>query len=283
MMGGTEYLFSQGNSFEAKEAQKQSMLNEIDRLAEKDLMNSQLDQWIEHFCTKFAFDIPVLNEEQISAETNDVQADPRSLQDQGNMHFMQYGGFAPSTVSATEFVFYVPFSGDSQLFYLKPSSFTTTHPKAQVTNGELVFRYTFGSINAAAAKSKFDSELGNVRRYLGSLSNDLNAFNGDLKGVAQSRLQERFTKFKKVNEAATTLGFPIRRRDSAPKTFAVQSVRRKIAPRPQTGPAAKMEPSLALNEYEHILSIMKNMVSVMEMSPHAFKGVGAGFRVHNFL
>jgi hypothetical protein len=70
-----------------------------------------------------------------------------------------------------------------------------------------------------------------------------------------------------------SLGLPIKRRGDAPTTYAVPVVRRKAhIEKPQaTSAAFKPEPTLAAEEYERILSIINNMVMVMEKSPHAFE------------
>jgi hypothetical protein len=75
---------------------------------------------------------------------------------------------------------------------------------------------------------------------------------------------------------AASLGIPIKARAGAPKTYAVPSVRKKIVP---TLPAASSapyepEPVLALELYDHILSVIQNMAQVMERSPSTFKSMG---------
>jgi hypothetical protein len=58
-------------------------------------------------------------------------------------------------------------------------------------------------------------------------------------------------------------------------TYTALNVRRKITP---TLPKAsskpfKPEPTLATDDYEHILSVIENMANVMERSPSAFKSM----------
>jgi hypothetical protein len=68
----------------------------------------------------------------------------------------------------------------------------------------------------------------------------------------------------------------MRRRDGVPATYAAPSVRRKIVPSPPAASGApyKPEPTLASEEYEHILTVMQNMALVLERSPSAFKTMG---------
>ena len=266
-------LFSNTDSHSVRENEKRKMLAEIDRLTEAQVMNTSLEQWADHFADKFTVDLLTLDEANISSDINDVQVDARNLRDRNNFHFDD--DYGPRKISGSEIVFYVPFTGDENLFHVQPSSFTFNRPRAEIGQGELIFRYTYGAADAHAARQAFNGDLANVRQYVNSLRNDFSAFNTELKGVAQSRLQQRFSKLQKDQEAAAALGFPIRKRGNPTQTYVVPTVKRKITPRPQPSGqiAAKSEPALAMDEYEHILGITRSMVTLIEQSPHAFRGM----------
>jgi len=92
------------------------------------------------------------------------------------------------------------------------------------------------------------------------------------------RQQVTQRKQKLLNDAQTaaSVGYPIRRREGVPATYAVLVQRRtpKIAPPPASSSSFKPEPALAMEEYENILEIIRNMVQVMERSPKAFENMG---------
>jgi hypothetical protein len=71
------------------------------------------------------------------------------------------------------------------------------------------------------------------------------------------------------------LGFKIKERQNAPKTFVAPEVRRKLSPvmPPASSIPYKPEPALATADYEHILGVMQSMTQVMELSPSAFHDV----------
>jgi hypothetical protein len=73
-----------------------------------------------------------------------------------------------------------------------------------------------------------------------------------------------------------SLGFPVKHRNGAPVTYAVPVQKRKpkIERPATTSSTFQPEPVLALEEYENILSIIRNMVRVMEQSPKAFETMG---------
>jgi hypothetical protein len=59
----------------------------------------------------------------------------------------------------------------------------------------------------------------------------------------------------------------------APRTYRAPDVRRRISSTPPPASTAPFEPepTLAIEDYDHILSVMTNMALVMERSPSAFQ------------
>jgi len=72
-----------------------------------------------------------------------------------------------------------------------------------------------------------------------------------------------------------SLGFPLRRNPDVSKTYSVPLIKRKIKVSPPLAnqEIVKSEPTLDMEEYEHILSIISNMALVMERSPNTFKNM----------
>ena len=90
---------------------------------------------------------------------------------------------------------------------------------------------------------------------------------------AKNRVNARREKLLKDQGLAAGLGYPLRPRQDAPQTYIAPSVRRKTTPSQPPAAATRFvpEPTLEMQQYEHILSVMLNMVAVMERSPKAFR------------
>jgi hypothetical protein len=67
----------------------------------------------------------------------------------------------------------------------------------------------------------------------------------------------------------------VKRRDSAPPTYAIPTVRKKATPSLPPASSAKYEPepTWAMEQYEQALTIMQDMALVIERSPDAFKSM----------
>jgi hypothetical protein len=100
-------------------------------------------------------------------------------------------------------------------------------------------------------------------------------FNNSIREKAKNRINVRREKLLKDEGLAAGLGYRLRPRQDAPQTYVAPSVRRKTIPSQPPASAARFapEPTLEMQQYEHILSVMSNMVAVMERSPKAFRGM----------
>lgn len=173
----------------------------------------------------------------------------------------------------TEIKFFVPFEGDSELFFCKPSSFTLSPPIADVGERELILSYTRLDHDAEAVRAEYYRDVASIREYLEWQQSQVQQFNEGLRVKLRQWVTARRDRLLKDKGMVAALGFPMRRRVDAPQTYVTPTVRRKpaISAAPATVKPFKPEPALDLAEYEHILSVISNMVHVMERSPHAFK------------
>jgi len=89
---------------------------------------------------------------------------------------------------------------------------------------------------------------------------------------ARTKIAARREKILKDQDMANALGFPLKRRDDAPKTYSASVVRKELPIQRPTVSASpfKPEPTLEMAQYENILEIISSMVHVIERSPGAF-------------
>jgi hypothetical protein len=180
----------------------------------------------------------------------------------------------PFHITGTRITFYVPFEGDAALFQCTPSSqYVGNRPRADVRDSELVFIATAVDPTPDELKTQFERELGMVRDYLRWAAADVAPFNGSLRDKVSSKIETRRIKLLADRGVVESLGFKIRERPNASKTYAVPARRNPspARPRPKASPPKKLEPALPEQQYEHILGILATMVDVMERSPRAFR------------
>lgn len=265
-----DILFSQHSLDDVLRAQEQAMFKEIDSIEGNRLLNSSVDDLCDYFEQRFKIEAPQLREDEITVNQNEVQVDVRH--DRGRDIFDRS---RPFYLKGTSVSFFVPFDGEEDCFKFQPSTRVVGPPSGLVRGRELVLTYTRLDHDAAAVRSQFERELAEVRSNLEWMVRDLEPFNNSIREKAKNRINARREKLLKDEGLAASLGYQLRPRQDAPQTYVAPSVRRKTIPSQPPASAARFvpEPTLDMQEYEHILSVMSNMVAVMERSPKAFRGM----------
>ena len=87
--------------------------------------------------------------------------------------------------------YFVPFTGDGELFKCAPSTFTTVHPFAELGNQELRLTVERPDQDVAATKKWFEEELSRTKQYLGWVRENATQFNTSLPQTARQRITGR--------------------------------------------------------------------------------------------
>ena len=253
--------------------QDQKLSNEVASLSEEQVLNTSPEDLCNYLVDKYAVEAAQIDESGINADYGDAQVDVS--------HRFEYAVLdrsRPLYITGTRLTFYVPFTGDPQLFKCRPSTYNLNPPRATVRNNELVFVYERTTQDAAAIEAEFERDRKNVRDYLGWIAPDVEQFNATLRGKTSQYITARREKLLQDRGLVEGLGFPLRRREGVPTTFISPEVKRRIAPQlpPASTQPYRPEPALGMDDYEHILSVLSNMVAVMERKPEGIHRLGRG-------
>lgn len=250
---------------------------EIDSSAEDYLLNASEADLVAYVVSKVSIEVPQMGEAYMLEPTEvevDVGHDP-----------MWGRGHGQSTkVKGCRVEVRIPFTGDPDLFLCRPSTFTFSPPCARVGQNQLVLIYDQpGQLNPEAVKTNYEQTLKQIREYLQNVETDSRTFHSGLEAQVRQMLTTRKNRILQYRQAGLNIGIPLKRRPDAAQTYSVPGVVRK--PQIQR-PIVKEksfapEPTLVESEYEHILGIIRSMVSVMERSPKEFIHLGEeGLRSH---
>jgi hypothetical protein len=266
-----EPLFSSHDLGDALRRQQQQMIDEINQMQPDYLLNVSTENVFEYLVEKYRVNVPQLQEDKITMDVDDHWETSRDRFD--GTQYRQPG---------TVYSFFLPFQGDREIFKCRPSSYSFNPPQGEIKSNELIFTYFRPLVGlsgreeqeADEVRKSFQNELERAKGYLNSTTKDVDRFHPTLFDLARQQIEFRKTKFLKDRGIGTALGFPLRKRDGVPTTYAVPTVRKQLPTRPPASTAAyKPEPVLEMEHYEHILSVISSMVKVMEQSPSAFKGM----------
>jgi hypothetical protein len=256
-----EILFGKAMLNDVFQDTRQKISKEIVELQPEYILNVSTEDLVEHLVDKYTGNPPVLHEDRIEI------CDQGELKEKGydNVH-RRIGVY---------FVFAIPFSGESELFFYRPSRFTMNPPYGFITGNELRLRYERGDHNPEVIKASLNKDITHINEYLNSVRKDVDKWNSDLELFIRNQLQSRKDLLLKDKGLVASLGISIRQRSDAPLTYIAPVSKKITIKKPAVIKAPyEPEPELQVETYEEILSTLRNMVSVMERSPQAFKKMG---------
>ena len=247
------------------------MSKEIGSLSEDRVLNTSPEKLCDSLVEKYSIEPLAIDESGIQIDYGDAQVDVS--------HRFDYAVFdrsTPTYVTGTRITFFVPFSGDAELFKCRPSTSSLNPPRGLVRGNELVFVYDWTNHDVPKIRNEFDRELQNVQQNLSRIADQVEQFNSTIQTKVSQQIEARREKLRQDRGTIEGLGFPLKRRSQVPTTYASPEVKRRIVPQlpPVSTKPYRPEPTLTIDEYEHILSVISNMVMVMERSPSAFKSMG---------
>jgi hypothetical protein len=253
-------LFSTTAWFDVREARKKATFEEINSLDADRILNTSVDTLCKYYEDKNAIEVPSLDRAQVVIDHREV---PRAVNDYGRR----------ITVTATEIEVNVPFSGPSDAFRIQPSMYSLNLPQTQVASGVLIFSVDACNRDQQQVRQEIERSLDLIEQQLGNLRANIAEFQKELPPLVRDWIERRRAKLLADQNLVSSLGYKLKARQGVPLTYAPPEVRRKIAPQlpPKSTTPFKPEPALTNEDYEHILSVLRDMAVVMERSPSAFR------------
>jgi hypothetical protein len=280
MRYGSDLLFSGHNMHDVMRAHQQHATDAPKTMDDDLLLNTPTEDLVEQIWKRWHLEIPVLDAENAVLDHKE-----------GNIQvydtYQSFGGGGPTTIHGNILELTVPFIGDKDFFSIQPTQFNLSPPRASVGQGSLSFRYTSREVNSQQAEGALRKVLGDIEQHLGWHRQAANPFNEQLKQYIRGAVEERKATVLRNRNSLANIGFKLKSRSDAPKTYAAPVKRTAVAIK--TSQAQKVptpfkpEPALEDETYSQILNIMENMAHVMERSPSAFADMGEESLRQHFL
>ncbi len=275
MVYGTQhlpFLFQKFNVFEMISHQCQSAIEESEGFTEAQILNTPTEDLVRYLVDKYKLEVPVLDEQQQHVEDEEVKRQTRN----SDYGFWDEAG-GTRTVAITQVALHIPFSGESKMFFIRPSCCSIPGSRASVAGSELLITISADHKDATSVKSELQSIVDMVKQNLATLTRDVENLPSQIETLARPKIESRKQTILDRKNLVASLGFPMTRRANAPTTYVAPMVRRKITPRllpVASAEAFRPEPALDEANYKAILDIMDNMTKVIERSPSAFVDAG---------
>lgn len=246
------------------------MNNDVERLDENRFLNTASSDLKNYLIEKYKINPITLLRDKWYLDYQDVQIDVRN---DSMRHVIDRN--RPAMVPGERVEVRIPFEGDSELFYAKANTFTMNPPRAVIDQdkNEIVLRYDTPSDQPQDVRPLIDKVLLEIEEHIGWQLNMIIQHNTNLAACSEQAILKRRERLLTQSKRVEALGIPIRRKEDAPKTYTLPTIKKKAVPTLPDATTAefKPEPSLDMGLYEHILKVIQDMALVMERSPAAFK------------
>lgn len=263
-------LFSERDLDDLLRSIQRFMSYKIDRLTEEDLTQISVEEHYRCLRQEYGLVSVTLNEDQITADYKEILVDVS-----GDPRYKAQAESSSSLVKGTGVDVYIPFTGDERLLKCRPSSLNVTPPEASINSNEIKLTYEFTDLDRDAIKTRCDSDIALIKSYLEQIAHDVAAHNELIHAKVHEKIEARLKALVDNRSLIATLGFQIRRKGDAPKTYNIP-IPRKALRVPASIPSTTSyvpEPTISSEDYEDIIAIITGMAKVMEMSPEAFRNM----------
>jgi hypothetical protein len=197
-----DYLFRYNDGFQYFARKNQTIKEEIQSLSKKALFSSD-DSLKSKLKAKYTIQLIEIKKD-IRSNNGDVSINIRNDQRFG-AYWRRDEDLSPVFKKAKQILIHLPFSGDQELFSLKPSTFTLGNPMAEITKNELLFTIDFFSDvdTTEQVEGEINNRIELIKRYVGWLNNDIMSFNNSLESLIGNSIVEMR---KKLSQDEAILG-----------------------------------------------------------------------------
>ena len=267
-----DYLFHKGDWHATQGSWRNELIAKIEAMNGDELLNVSTTDLARYYVDQYTFEVPIIHADELVVDQREIKIDVSQDRDR-----IIHDRSRPFYIAGTTIDVEVPFTGNKVGFDIQPSTRNFNNPKARVRDEIIEFSVTGTDLSTERVKQEIQRVLDSINAHHGWLANDAKAYNAGLESLATETIERRKEKLLKDKSLAAGLGFKMKERPGAKETFAAPKVRRNIRPRTPQPTASRVaynpEPILTDDDYEHILSVLENMASVMEQNPGAFREI----------
>jgi hypothetical protein len=214
-----EQLFA-GFAFNSlQESKRRQMANAVAEADPELVRVGDVEELTKQFAEEFTVEPPTLIEGALSINAEEAQIDVT-----GDFRFGAFGP-GPTYAPGIRVSYYVPYSGDREMFHCTASTRNLSLRPVELGNGELIFTYQRTDQDVLATQPEFDRELAQIKGSLEWLRQDCRGFNASLPAQARDLIMARRTRLVEMTQGIRDLGVPIRRAATAVPARAMEAPR----------------------------------------------------------
>jgi TIR domain len=202
-------LFSDYDLSSILEDKKAKVSEEIAKLSIDQIMQNDVENLVLNLLKKLHINILFLHEEDISIDSEEIKLDVSQDFNRAIRNRSQ-----PFYCNGIRITYYIPFSGDQNLFQCRPNSFTLNPPRSIVGNRELRFPYDCADRDIEGTKLSFQEDLNQLNQWILWVNQQVESHNNLLHHQINQEITSRRNRLIQDQKQVDNLGFKIRQKTS---------------------------------------------------------------------
>ena len=263
-------LFFDSELYRTLENYLHSAEDKVNNIPKDQFLVTPIDTLIEHISNQLYVEPLQLHEDSMEREQQEIQIDVSKDKYRNSFRMKE-----PIVVSGIRVIISIPYSGDVELWRLKPSSFRSILPRADIRKPE---QNRMGYVDLLIEqpsdepqeqiKRHLDSELENIRFYISAQLSQIKIYNSTIEARVKTLVEARRERLNKYEDLSELLKIPLKRNPNAPSVNPINLQRKMVRPLPSI-PKDGYKPELGITkeDYEHILSVIRHEGATFESTP----------------
>jgi len=267
------YLFSGGDLASGLDANMRRIRELVEAIPREQFLATSADTLCDHTVTQLSVDPLVLHEDQMTMEHGETKIDVTNR--------FEYGGSLdgrPVMADGHLLKFFVPFSGDPDLWKLRPSTFSLNPPRGDIDSRRKLLTLSFANTSQsdqAWFKQQLEGALTSIRQSIATQSTQIQQYNASLPRAVQEAVSHRREQVSRLHGLVASFSIPLVKKPGMPEYRPVDVSPRKQIQLPKV-PAAGFKPEPAISDelYEAILANIRHMGATFEGTPQTYQPLG---------
>lgn len=273
MRGNSSHqLFSDGDLSATLDSKLSDIKGAVHNIPREQFLATSVDTLVEHLSAPLAIEPLVLHEEQMQMDHAETQVDVTGRFD----YDMGHGGIVYTT--GHRLTFYIPFTGDPELWKLRPGMWFSVMPRGDVDPDRSILTLSFTNTSNTEPeryKQELESSLNGIRQLITSQKQLLNHYHSRMPGQVRSTIEQRRAEIEKLHGLTSAFNIPMVKKPGMPEFKPIAVAKRMVRPLPRPPVfGCKPEPAITGEIYEELLAIIRHAGASFEGTPQTYVPLG---------
>lgn len=273
MRGRSNHLFSDGDLHQTLEGQRIAATKAVEQIPKDQFLATTVDTLVEHLVDKYSIEPLVVDEQPAAMDQQEAKIDVTGR--------FEYGGSLDGRnvyADGHQLTFFLPFTGDAELWKLRPNRWSSMPPIGEVDSRQSVLKITLVNTSSTDAnwyQQQLQKQLTGIRESVGAQLSMISGFSQALPGQIRAAVEHRRAQLEKLQGLGGAFDIPMVKKSGMPEFRPIEMAKRIPHPLARLPVAGfKPEPAIAEATYEELLAIIRHAGASFEGTPQTYKSLG---------